>query len=200
MTDGSTPRSDQFAPTVLGYEITGELGRGGMGVVYMARHIRLNRNCALKMILAGLHASPEHVARFVTEAEAIARLAHPGIVQIRSIGEADGLPFLELEYVAGGSLDRQLNGTPWPWAKAAHLAERVAVAIAEAHRQSRQDDILEPIRCRPRRAAGAQEQLDVREWRQSGAFSEHRQVTRRAGGSPHRNRAHHHDCAGSSPQ
>jgi eukaryotic-like serine/threonine-protein kinase len=125
----------RVVPTVPGYEITRELGRGGMGVVYHARHIRLNRPCALKMILAGAHASPDDVARFVTEAEAIARLEHPSIVQIRHIGEADGLPFLELEYLAGGSLDQQLDGTPWPTTRAANLAEQVALGIAEAHRQ-----------------------------------------------------------------
>jgi tetratricopeptide (TPR) repeat protein len=122
-------------PTVPGYEITGELGRGGMGVVYRARHVRLNRPCALKMILAGAHAGSDDVARFVTEAEAIARLQHPSIVQIRHIGDVDGLPFLELEYVAGGSLDRQLDGTPWPTTRAARLAEQVALGLAEAHRQ-----------------------------------------------------------------
>ena len=87
------------------------------------------------MILAGAHAGPEDVARFVTEAEAIARLQHPSIVQIRHIGDADGLPFLELEYLAGGSLDQQLDGTPWPATRAARLAEQVALGIAEAHRQ-----------------------------------------------------------------
>ena len=106
-----------------------------MGVVYKARHVRLNRPCALKMILAGLHAGPDVVARFVTEAEAIARLEHPSIVQIRHIGDADGLPFLELEYVSGRSLDQQLDGTPWPAKRAARLAEQVALAIAEAHRR-----------------------------------------------------------------
>ena len=132
---GRMSRTARVVPTVPGYEITGELGRGGMGVVYQARHVRLNRPCALKMILAGAHASPEDVARFVTEAEAIARLQHPSIVQIRHIGDADGLPFLELEYVAGGSLDQQLDGTPWPATRAARLAEQVALGIAEAHRQ-----------------------------------------------------------------
>ena len=107
-------RADRTAPLVPGYEITGELGRGGMGVVYDARHVRLNRRCALKMILAGAHAGSDDVARFITEAEAIARLEHPSIVQIRHIGEADGLPFLELEYLPGGSLDGELDGTPWP--------------------------------------------------------------------------------------
>jgi len=68
-----------------------------MGVVYEARHVRLNRTCALKMMLAGAYASAEDVARFVTEAEAIARLQHPHIVQIQHIGEAEGLPYFELE-------------------------------------------------------------------------------------------------------
>jgi eukaryotic-like serine/threonine-protein kinase len=130
----ATERMVRVVPTVPGYQITGELGRGGMGVVYRARHVRLNRPCALKMILAGAHASPEHVARFVTEAEAIARLQHPSIVQIHYIGEADGLPFLDLEYATGGSLDGKLDGTPWPTTRAAQLAERVALGIAEAHR------------------------------------------------------------------
>ena len=140
VTTGSTTAANEpmarGVPSVLGYEITGELGRGGMGVVYHARHVRLNRPCALKMILAGAHAGPDDVARFVTEAEAIARLEHSSIVQIRHIGDSDGLPFLELEYVAGGSLDRQLNGTPWPPPRAARLAEQVALAIAEAHRHA----------------------------------------------------------------
>ena len=124
----------RVVPTVAGYDLKRELGRGGMGVVYGARHVRLNRPCALKMILAGAHADPEDIARFVTEAEAIARLEHPSIVQIHAIGEADGLPFFELEYLAGGSLDQQLDGTPWPATRAALLAEQVALAIALAHR------------------------------------------------------------------
>jgi serine/threonine protein kinase len=134
-TTGDNERTARVVPTVAGYELKGELGRGGMGVVYEARHVRLNRPCALKMILAGAHAGPDEIARFVTEAEAIARLQHPSIVQIRHIGDADGLPFLELEYAAGGSLDRQLDGTPWPPTRAAQLAEQVALGIAEAHRQ-----------------------------------------------------------------
>ncbi len=134
-TAGANERVGRGPPTVGGYEIKGELGRGGMGVVYLARHVRLNRACALKMILAGAHASPEDVARFVTEAEAIARLQHPHIVQIHHIGEAEGLPYFELEYLSGGSLDRQLDGTPWPAPRAARLAEQVALGIAEAHRQ-----------------------------------------------------------------
>src|SRR5262249_17313798 len=70
------------AEGVPGYAIEGELGRGGMGVVYKARQVGLNRPCALKMILAGGHAGPDELARFKTEAEAIARLQHPNIVQV----------------------------------------------------------------------------------------------------------------------
>ena len=121
-------------PAIAGYEILGELGRGGMGVVYRARQVRLNRPCALKMILAGAHADAEAVARFLAEAEAVARLQHPNIVQIHHIGEADGLPFFELEYVDGGSLDRRLDGTPWPARRAAELVEALARGVAEAHR------------------------------------------------------------------
>jgi tRNA A-37 threonylcarbamoyl transferase component Bud32 len=123
------------APTVSGYEILGELGRGGTGVVYKARQIRLNRPSALKMILGGGHASAESAARFVAEAQAIAQLQHPHIVQIHHIGEADGLPFFELEYVSGGSVDRRLDGTPWPARRAAELIQLLARGVAEAHRQ-----------------------------------------------------------------
>jgi WD40 repeat protein len=119
---------------VPGYEVLGELGRGGMGVVYRARETRLNRPCALKMILAGAHADPQAALRFRAEAEAVARLRHPNVVQIHHIGEADGLSFFELEYVDGGSLDKQLDGTPWLPRRAAELVEALARGIAEAHR------------------------------------------------------------------
>src|SRR5262249_1676846 len=73
-------------PQVPGYMILEELGRGGMGVVYKARQMNLNRICALKMILAGAHAGPEAAARFLSEAETVARLEHPAIVQIHHLG------------------------------------------------------------------------------------------------------------------
>ena len=141
--DGSGPalmRAD-LAPAVRealgesGYEVLGELGRGGMGVVYLARKLALNRHCALKMILAGPHAGSAAAARFRAEAEAVARLRDPGIVQIYHVGEAGGLPYLELEYLPGGSLDRSLDGSPWPARQAASLLEVLAGAIAEAHRR-----------------------------------------------------------------
>jgi hypothetical protein len=118
-----------------GYEVMGELGRGGMGVVYLARKVALNRPCALKMILAGAHGGKSAAARFRVEAEAVARLRHPGIVQIYHVGEADGLPFLELEYLPGGSLEKAMDGTPRPAVEAARLIEGLTRAIAEAHRR-----------------------------------------------------------------
>jgi tRNA A-37 threonylcarbamoyl transferase component Bud32 len=120
---------------VPGYDLLGVLGRGGMGVVYKARHQRLNRVVALKMILAGGHASATELARFRTEAEVIARLGHPGIVQIYEVGEHNGLPYLALEFCAGGSLSAKLNGTPLPTDRAAALMEQLAHAIDAAHRQ-----------------------------------------------------------------
>ena len=116
-----------------GYEVLGELGRGGMGVVYLARKVALNRLCALKMILAGAHAGSVAQARFRAEAEAIARLRHPDIVQIYHVGEVEALPFLELEYLQGGGLDQALNGSPRPSKTAAALVEVMARAIAVAH-------------------------------------------------------------------
>ncbi len=134
--DGRTPSeaARRIIPTIAGYEIVEELGRGGMGVVYKARQVRLNRPCVLKMILAGAHAGAEAVTRFLAEAEAVARLQHPNVVQIHHIGEADGLPYFELQYVEGGSLDRRLDGTPWAPRRAAELVVLLAAAVAEAHR------------------------------------------------------------------
>jgi tetratricopeptide (TPR) repeat protein/tRNA A-37 threonylcarbamoyl transferase component Bud32 len=121
-------------PAVPGYEILGELGRGGMGVVYKARQLRLNREVALKMILAGDHASPEACVRFLAEAESVARLHHPHIVQIFAYGDCDGRPYFEMEYVAGGCLSDRLDGTSRPPRDAARLIEILARAIHEAHR------------------------------------------------------------------
>jgi WD40 repeat protein/tRNA A-37 threonylcarbamoyl transferase component Bud32 len=127
-------KGEQPLPVIEGYEILGELGRGGMGVVYRARHVSLNRPCVLKMIVAGDYADAEAIARFRTEAEAVARLQHTNIVQIHDTGEVAGRPFFELEYVEGGSLDRQMDGTPWVPRRAAELVEALARGVAEAHR------------------------------------------------------------------
>lgn len=129
-TAGETRRA---LPVIDGYEILGELGRGGMGVVYLARHLRLHRLCALKMVLTGPHASPEGLVRFLGEAEAIAKLRHPHIVAIHQIGEYDGLPFIELEYLGGGGLADQLDGMPRPPRPAAELIATLAGAVQAAH-------------------------------------------------------------------
>jgi hypothetical protein len=125
-------RSD--LPAVPGYEVLEEIGRGGMGVVYKARHLALNRIVALKMILAGQHAGAAELDRFRTEAQAIARLSHPHIVQVYEVGEHERRPFLSLEYCAGGSLEKQLNGAPLLPVEAAELVATLARAMEAAHR------------------------------------------------------------------
>jgi predicted Ser/Thr protein kinase len=115
------------------YEILGLIGRGGMGVVYKARQVGLNRLVAIKMILAGEHASEEALKRFHVEAEAAARLQHEGAVRIHDVGAEAGRPYLVMEYVEGGSLKDRLDGTPWPGRQAAHLIERLAQVLHAAH-------------------------------------------------------------------
>jgi serine/threonine protein kinase len=120
---------------VPGYRIIDELGRGGMGVVYRAKHLALKRTVALKFILTGSKASPRHQARFRHEAELIARLRHPNIVQIYDIGEVEGQMFLALEYAEGGSLRERLHGRPVEPRAAVQIIEPVARAVQHAHRQ-----------------------------------------------------------------
>jgi serine/threonine-protein kinase len=127
------PPAEMPAPAVPGYEVLGELGRGGMGVVYRARQTKLGRVVALKMVLSGAHAGAADLARFRAEAEAIARLQHPNIVQVHEVGEHGGLPYFSLEYCAGGSLEKQLNGAPRPPEEAAGLVEVLARAMQAAH-------------------------------------------------------------------
>jgi serine/threonine protein kinase len=129
---GPLSGSETVPPAVAGYEILGELGRGGMGVVYKARHIRLKRTVALKMILAGGHAGPDELNRFRIEAEAAARLQHPNIVQIHEVGEADGHPYCALEFVEGGSLAGKLD-RPLPPREAARVVEALARGMHAAH-------------------------------------------------------------------
>jgi serine/threonine protein kinase len=135
LTDTQNPAVQQEArwPVVPGYEILGELGRGGMGVVYQARQQSCDRVVALKMILTGPHAGPQEHQRFRSEAQAVARLQHPGIVQLFEVGEVEGRPYLALEHVAGGSLADRLDGTPLPPGQAAELVEALARAVHHAH-------------------------------------------------------------------
>jgi len=136
----AAPLSAPAAPPerVGEYEILGELGRGGMGVVYKARHRKLQRIVALKMLLGGSFVTSEERARFRTEAEAVARLRHPNIVQIYEVGEHDvgaGLPrpYFTLEFAAGGNLAGCLAGRPQTPRQAAAWLEALARAAHYAH-------------------------------------------------------------------
>lgn len=131
----TAPRGGGPFPTIEGFEIEGILGKGGMGVVYRARQMSLKRLVALKMILTGGHADAEDLARFRAEAESVARLQHPNIVQIHAVGESEGRPYFALEFVEGGSLDRTLKGQPQDPAKAAALMETLARAVHAAHQR-----------------------------------------------------------------
>jgi tetratricopeptide (TPR) repeat protein/tRNA A-37 threonylcarbamoyl transferase component Bud32 len=124
---------EQIGEPPPGYEILELLGRGGMGVVYKARHLRLNRIVALKMILAGSHAGAGERSRFLAEAEAVAGLQHPHIVNLLEFGEFQGLPYFTLEYMAGRSLADHLQGAPAKPSDAALIVEKLARAIHHAH-------------------------------------------------------------------
>lgn len=130
---GETNSDRPSMPMVGGYALLGVLGRGGMGVVYKANQVALKRVVALKMILAAGHAGPRELARFKTEAESVARLQHPNIVQVYEVGEADGHPFFALEFVSGGTLSRQLGGTPQPTRRSAEVVRALAEAMQCAH-------------------------------------------------------------------
>jgi eukaryotic-like serine/threonine-protein kinase len=119
-------------PALPGYEIQRTLGRGGMAVVYQALQLSLGRPVALKIMLAGEHASPTELARFRTEAEVIARFQHPNIVQVYEFGVHDGRPFIALE-MCDISLAKKLAGTQVPARQAAQWVETLARAVHYAH-------------------------------------------------------------------
>ena len=115
------------------YELLEEIARGGMGVVFKARQINLNRTVALKMILAGQFAGQEDVQRFYIEAEAAANLDHPGIVPIFEIGEHQGQHYFSMGYVEGESLSHKVGDGPLPPHEAAELVRKICDAMAYAH-------------------------------------------------------------------
>jgi hypothetical protein len=129
--DGPSPAAAMA--DVPGYQVLGLLGKGGMGVVYKARQVGLDRLVALKMILHTEHAGADDRRRFQAEAQAVARLQHTNIVQIHEVGEHQGRPYFSLEYCPGGSLAEQLDGTPWEPVKAAELMQTLARAVHAAH-------------------------------------------------------------------
>ncbi len=123
------------SPTIPGYEILALLGKGGMGEVYKARDLRLNRLVAVKMIRARGRLSREAMNRFGSEAQAMGCLQHPNIIQIYMVGEYDYQPYLLLEYVEGGSLAQKLHETSLSSRQSAQLIEVVARAMHYAHQR-----------------------------------------------------------------
>src|SRR5262249_30182147 len=115
------------------YEVLEPVGRGGMGIVYRAWQPALKRVVALKVLTGGATTSPARLQRFKIEAEAVARLRHPNIVQIHAVGEGTDGPWLALEWVDGGGLDRRLRQGPFAVRVAAELVRTLAVAVQHAH-------------------------------------------------------------------
>ncbi len=120
-------------PAIPDHDVQLVLGRGGMGIVYKALHLKLNRQVALKMLLTGSYASRQEHLRFVREAEAVAALRHPNIVQIYEFGEVEGHPFYTMEFVGGGSLAEKLGGAVQPARESAKLVSTLARAVQAAH-------------------------------------------------------------------
>jgi tetratricopeptide (TPR) repeat protein len=127
------PPGGATLPQIPGYEVEALLGHGGMGIVFRARHLRLNRTVALKMLRGGVYAGPQDLARFQREVEAEAGLRHPHIVGVHDVGEHDSRPYFTMEYVEGGSLAQKLGGTPQPARQAAALVATLAEAVQVAH-------------------------------------------------------------------
>lgn len=125
----------QPLPVIPGFEVFGQIGRGGMGVIYHARHLELKREVALKMLLGSAPLDESSRIRFQSEAQTTARLLHPHIVQLFGVGTWGDLPFLCLEYVPGGSLRKRLEAGPLPPREAAELLEKAALAVHFAHQQ-----------------------------------------------------------------
>jgi WD40 repeat protein len=134
-TDDGSREDDEPLPAVAGYRLLRLLGRGGMGVVYQAQQLGLQRLVALKMIRVGKAVEAGSRSRFRTESRAVARLHHPNIVQIFEVGEAGAVPYYSMEYVDGRSLADQLAGLPQPEADAAGVVELLARAVQYAHEQ-----------------------------------------------------------------
>jgi serine/threonine protein kinase len=121
-------------PTIPGYEIQGEIGRGGVGVVYKARQTKLDRVVALKVLLKGALADDQELTRFRTEALTVAQLQHPNVIQVYDVGEHEGVPYIAVEYAGGGDLRKWL-GKPLAVTSAIRLVYTLARAVGAAHRK-----------------------------------------------------------------
>lgn len=128
------PTSASALPRISGYTILASIGRGGMGEVFHARDQRLKRDVALKMLREFVLQRPEHLTRFQVEAEVVARLRHPNIVQVFELGDCGGKPFLVLELLPGGSLAERLSEKAMPVREAAVLTRDLAAAVESMHR------------------------------------------------------------------
>src|SRR5712671_5509523 len=127
------PKPLKTLPHIPGYDVLEVVGTGGVGVVYKARHLGLDRIVAVKMLLAGGYASPRDIQRFQREAQAVAALRHPNIVQVFDAGEHDGFPYFTMEFMEGGSLHQALAGNPLPAPKTATWLAILARAVQAAH-------------------------------------------------------------------
>src|SRR5207302_1094774 len=132
-TSSKTVRAAELLGELGDYELLGEVGRGGQGVVFRARQKSLNRTVALKVISLGQWASKAHLKRFRREAEAAAGLDHPGIVPIYEVGERDGSCYFSMQFVEGGQLDEVVRRTPFSIRHAAELIAKIARIIHYAH-------------------------------------------------------------------
>jgi eukaryotic-like serine/threonine-protein kinase len=168
---GPPAAASEKLPTIPGFEVLRVLGRGGMGVVYLARQVALNRLIALKMVLAPEYASPHAHQRFLQEAAIVAKLQHPGIVQVHEFGTHEGHAYFAMEYVDGGSLEKLLAGTPQPPTVAATLIASLAETIHAAHERGIVHRDLKPANillqmmkdeCRMQNEKQATQTFDVR--------------------------------------
>ncbi len=128
-----TPFARGELPHIPGYHVESLLGSGGIGAVYKAMHLKLKRSVAIKMLILGQYATERELTSLLKEAEAVAALRHPNIVQVHDVGDLDGQPFFTMEYVDGGSLAQKLGGRPLPAREAAKLIMALARAIEAAH-------------------------------------------------------------------
>jgi serine/threonine-protein kinase len=127
--------ANEVPPQLDAYEIVEEIGRGGMGAVYAARHIVLGHVVALKVVAGGRFATAEQQMRFVREAQTAARLRHPNIVAVHDAGRASGVAYFAMDLIADGDLAQRVRSRPLPTRAAAVMLHKIALAVEYAHRE-----------------------------------------------------------------